>query len=67
MLEEEKIIEMEKQLRQAMKKGRPSKISGKMLGKHFEGNFRHLRVWKMFDGQLKVIIGSCVGIPNYPQ
>ena len=50
-----------------MKKGRPSKISGKMLGKDFEGNFRHLRVWKMFDGQLKVIIGSCVGIPNYPQ
>jgi len=37
-----------------------SKITGKMLEQHFEGNFRYLRVWKMFDGQLKVIAGSCV-------
>ncbi|MGY5253200.1 nuclear transport factor 2 family protein [Sphingobacterium spiritivorum] len=39
-----------------------SKIKGKMLEQNFEGNFRYLRVWKMFDGQLKVIAGSCVAI-----
>ena len=39
-----------------------SKIKGKMLEQNFEGNFRYLRVWKMFDGQLKVIAGSGVGI-----
>ncbi|WP_447637855.1 nuclear transport factor 2 family protein [Flavobacterium microcysteis] len=39
-----------------------SKLKGKMLEQNFEGNFRYLRVWKMFDGQLKVIAGSCVAI-----
>lgn len=39
-----------------------SKIKGKMLEQNFEGNFRYLRVWKMFAGQLKVIAGSCVAI-----
>ena len=37
-----------------------SKITGKMLEQGFEGNFRYIRVWKMFDGQLKVIAGSGV-------
>jgi ketosteroid isomerase-like protein len=37
-----------------------SKIMGKMLEQEFEGNFRYIRVWKMFDGQLKVIAGSGV-------
>lgn len=37
-----------------------SKITGKMLEQQFEGNFRYMRVWKMFDGELKVIAGSCV-------
>ena len=37
-----------------------SKIKGKMLEQSFEGNFRYIRVWKMFDGQLKVIAGSGV-------
>ncbi|WP_026969702.1 nuclear transport factor 2 family protein [Algoriphagus terrigena] len=39
-----------------------SKITGKMLEQNFEGNFRYIRVWKMFDGGLKVIAGSGVGI-----
>ena len=39
-----------------------STIKGKMLEQNFEGNFRYLRVWKMFDGQLKVIAGSCVAV-----
>jgi len=39
-----------------------SKITGKMLEQNFEGNFRYIRVWKMFDGQLKVIAGSGIGI-----
>jgi len=38
------------------------KISGKILEQYFEGNFRYLRVWKMFDNQLKVIAGSGVAI-----
>jgi ketosteroid isomerase-like protein len=39
-----------------------SRITGKMSGQNFEGKFRYLRVWKMFNGQLKVIAGSCVQI-----
>ena len=39
-----------------------TKIAGKMLEQNFEGNFRYLRVWKMFDDQLKVIAGSCIAI-----
>lgn len=38
------------------------KIAGKMLEQYFEGNFRYLRVWKMFNDQLKVIAGSGVAI-----
>ena len=39
-----------------------SKIKGKMHEQNFEGNLRYLRVWKMFEGQLKVIAGSCVAV-----
>jgi len=39
-----------------------SKIKGKMLEQSFEGQFRYIRVWKLFDNQLKVIAGSCVAI-----
>ena len=39
-----------------------SNLKGKMLEQNFEGNFRYLRVWKMFDGQLKVIGRSCVAV-----
>lgn len=39
-----------------------SKITGKALGEGFEGNFRYIRVWKLFDDNLKVIAGSCVAI-----
>ncbi len=39
-----------------------SKIKGKMSEQTFEGNFRYLRVWKLFDDQLKVIAGSCTAI-----
>lgn len=39
-----------------------SKIKGKMMEQNFEGNFRYIRVWKMFGDQLKVIAGSCTSI-----
>lgn len=39
-----------------------SKIKGKMLDQNFEGNFRYIRVWKIFDNKLKVIAGSCLAI-----
>lgn len=39
-----------------------SQIAGKMLDQNFEGEFRYLRVWKIFDKQLKVIAGSCIAI-----
>lgn len=39
-----------------------SMIKGKMSEQHFEGNFRYLRVWKLFDDQLKVIAGSCTAL-----
>lgn len=39
-----------------------SNIKGKMSEQAFEGNFRYMRVWKMFEGQLKVIAGSCVQV-----
>ncbi|RZJ67323.1 MAG: nuclear transport factor 2 family protein [Flavobacterium sp.] len=34
--------------------------SGKMLGQPLSGEFHYIRVWKEFDGQLKVIAGSCI-------
>lgn len=37
-----------------------SHIRGKMLQQSFEGQFRYIRVWKLFGDQLKVIAGSCV-------
>ena len=37
-----------------------SKIKGKMLQQNFEGQFRYIRVWKMFNDTIKVIAGSCV-------
>ena len=35
---------------------------GKMLDQPIEGKFRYLRVWKLFDGQWKVMGGSCTAI-----
>ena len=32
---------------------------GKMLGNPIQGRFRYLRNWSIFDGQWKVISGSC--------
>ncbi|WP_199200251.1 nuclear transport factor 2 family protein [Adhaeribacter arboris] len=32
---------------------------GKMLGNPIQGQFRYIRVWKMFTDGLKVIGGSC--------
>jgi hypothetical protein len=40
------------------------KTKGKMMGTVIEGNFRYIRFWKMFDGALKVIGGSCSQIPS---
>ncbi|NUY79942.1 nuclear transport factor 2 family protein [Flavobacterium sp. MAH-1] len=34
--------------------------SGKMLGQPLSGEFRYVRMWKKFDGQMKVIGGSCI-------
>lgn len=39
-----------------------SKIRGQMSEQNFEGQFRYIRVWKMFGNQLKVIAGSCMAI-----
>lgn len=39
-----------------------SNIKGKMSEQAFEGNFRYMRVWKVFDGELKVIAGSSIPI-----
>lgn len=35
---------------------------GKMLGTPIEGQFRYIRVWKMFPDGLKVVAGSCFKI-----
>ena len=35
---------------------------GKMLGTPIEGQFRYIRVWKMFADGLKVVAGSCFKI-----
>ena len=35
---------------------------GKMLGTLIEGQFRYIRVWKMFPDGLKVVAGSCFKI-----
>lgn len=35
------------------------RASGKMLGQPLSGTFRYLRVWKQFEGSLKVIGGCC--------
>lgn len=39
-----------------------SKLKGSVLQQNFEGQFRYIRVWKLFDNELKVIAGSCVAI-----
>src|SRR5687768_3009783 len=36
---------------------------GKMMGTPLEGKFRYLRVWKRFDGTLKVIGASIMQLP----
>lgn len=33
---------------------------GKMLGNPIQGRFRYIRIWSSFDGNLKVIGGSCI-------
>jgi hypothetical protein len=35
-------------------------IRGRYMGQDIDGKFRYLRVWKRFDGGLKVIAGSVV-------
>ena len=35
---------------------------GKMLEQPIQGNFRYIRVWKLFENKLKVIAGSCIQI-----
>lgn len=32
---------------------------GKMLGNPIQGQFRYIRIWKLFENGLKVIGGSC--------
>jgi len=36
---------------------------GKVMGEPLEGKFRYFRVWKSFDGQLKVIGASFMQLP----
>lgn len=36
---------------------------GKMMGTPLEGKFRYFRVWKRFDGKLKVIGASFMQLP----
>ena len=38
------------------------KAKGKMMGNPLEGHFRYLRVWKYFDGTLKVIAAGFMQI-----
>jgi hypothetical protein len=35
---------------------------GKMFEQPIQGNFRYIRVWKLFENKLKVIGGSCIQI-----
>lgn len=35
---------------------------GKMLGNPIQGRFRYIRIWSSFDGNFKVIGGSCIQI-----
>lgn len=35
---------------------------GRMFGTPISGRFRYLRVWKLMEGNLKVIGGSCIKI-----
>lgn len=39
------------------------RASGKMLGEPLSGTFKYLRVWKQFEGSLKVIGGCCTVLP----
>lgn len=39
------------------------KAKGKMMGTPLEGTFRYFRVWKRFDGGLKVIGASFMQLP----
>ncbi len=38
------------------------KLSGAFEGEAFEGTFRYIRVWKLFDADWKIIAGSSVRI-----
>jgi ketosteroid isomerase-like protein len=38
------------------------KTKGKMLGNSIQGEFRYIRIWKMFPDGLKVIGGSCFSV-----
>lgn len=35
---------------------------GRMLGRAIEGRFRYIRIWKMLDGELRVIGGGCLSL-----
>ncbi len=39
------------------------KAKGKMMGTPLEGQFRYFRVWKRFDGTLKVVGASFMQLP----
>ncbi|MCB0649093.1 MAG: nuclear transport factor 2 family protein [Saprospiraceae bacterium] len=40
-----------------------SKLKGKMNDQSFGGQFRYIRVWKVVEGSIKIIAGSCISIP----
>ncbi|MPR37284.1 nuclear transport factor 2 family protein [Salmonirosea aquatica] len=39
-----------------------AQVGGRYDGIPFGGDFRYTRVWKMMDGRLQVIAGSCVAM-----
>jgi ketosteroid isomerase-like protein len=39
-----------------------AQMKGVYMGQDFEGNFRYLRIWKLFDDQCKIIAGSVSAI-----
>ena len=38
------------------------KAKGKMMGNPIQGRFRYIRIWNSFEGDWKVIGGSCIQI-----
>ena len=37
---------------------------GAMLDQPIEGRFKYIRVWKLINGQIKVVGGGCIGITS---